>query len=110
MSSDITARVKTLRARFDHPVIDGDGHLIEPAPLFQHYLAKIGGKYLVDRYQHELREHPTGSRGNRETGDMRGAWWGVGNDAYEQVDYTILVSAHCQWSGPSNVVNPPPNR
>ena len=83
MSSDITTRVKTLRARFDHPVIDGDGHLIEPAPLFQHYLAKTGGKYLVDRYQHELREHPTGSRGNRETGDMRGAWWGVGNDAYD---------------------------
>ena len=23
----------------------------------------------------------------------------VGNDAYEQVHYTIFASAHCQWSG-----------
>src|ERR1700732_4654377 len=83
MSSDIAARVKSLRDRLGHPVIDGDGHLIEPTPLFQHYLQKTGGTDLVDRYQHELREHPTGSRGNRETGDMRGAWWGVVDDAYD---------------------------
>ena len=83
MSSEIAARVKALRAKLDHPVIDGDGHLVEPAPLFQNYLQKTGGKDLVDAYQRELREHPTGSRGNRETGDMRGAWWGVGNDAYD---------------------------
>jgi predicted TIM-barrel fold metal-dependent hydrolase len=83
MSNEIAVRVKALRAKLDHPVIDGDGHLIEPAPLFRHYLDKVGGTDLVHRYQHELRVHPTGSRGNRETGDMRGAWWGVGNDAYD---------------------------
>ena len=83
MPSEKAARVKSLRSRLDHPVIDGDGHLIEPAPLFHHYLEKVGGKDLVESYQRELREHPTGSRGNRETGDMRGAWWGVSNDAYD---------------------------
>ena len=83
MSNEVTARVKKLRAGLDHPIIDGDGHLIEPAPLFRHYLQKTGGMDLVHRYQHELRVHPTGSRGNRETGDMRGAWWGVSNDAYD---------------------------
>ncbi len=83
MSSEKAARVRDLRSRLDHPVIDADGHLIEPAPLFHHYLQKIGGKDLVESYQHELREHPTGSRGNRESGDMRGAWWGVSNDAYD---------------------------
>ncbi len=77
------SRVRALRSRLDHPVIDGDGHLIEPAPLFQQYLTRIGGKDLVDAYQRELREHPTGSRGNREAGEMRGAWWGVSNNAYD---------------------------
>src|SRR5712692_2688282 len=83
MDSDKRAKVRALRARLDHPVIDGDGHLIEPAPLFRLYLSKIGGNELVEHYQRELREHPTGSRGNRESGDMRGAWWGVSNNAYD---------------------------
>ncbi len=83
MDGEKVARVRALRARLDHPVIDGDGHLIEPAPLYQHYLRKLGGRDLVERYQRELSEHPTGSRGNRDTGDMRGAWWGVGNNAYD---------------------------
>jgi predicted TIM-barrel fold metal-dependent hydrolase len=82
MSSESLAKVKALRARLDHPVIDGDGHLVE-GPLFDHYLRKTGGAELVERYRRELRAHPTGSRGNRETGDMRGAWWGVTADAYD---------------------------
>ncbi len=83
MDSEKTRKVKALRARLDHPVIDGDGHLIESAPLFNEYLRRVGGAELVQRYHRELAEHPTGSRGNRDGGDMRGAWWGVGNDAYD---------------------------
>jgi predicted TIM-barrel fold metal-dependent hydrolase len=83
VDNDKVSRVRALRAKFDHPVIDGDGHLIEPAPLFNHYLQKIGGRQMVERYHRELKEHPTGSRGDRERGDMRGAWWGVGNNAYD---------------------------
>jgi hypothetical protein len=33
----------------------------------------------------------------------------VGNAAYEQVQYSIELIGHCQWAGPANVVNPPPN-
>jgi predicted TIM-barrel fold metal-dependent hydrolase len=89
MDADKLAKVRALRARFDHPVIDADGHLIEAAPLFHRYLEKIGGRSLLEAYRRELREHPTGSRGNRETGDMRGAWWGVTNDAYDLA--TVMV-------------------
>ncbi len=83
MQSDQTRNVKALRAKLDHPVVDADGHLIEPQPLFHHYLTKVGGARMADQYRAELREHPTGSRGNRDTGDMRGAWWGIGNNAYD---------------------------
>ncbi|MGH7863523.1 MAG: amidohydrolase family protein, partial [Candidatus Binataceae bacterium] len=83
MDADRASKVRALRARLNHPVIDGDGHLIESAPLYHHYLRRLGGNDLSERYLRELAEHPTASRGNRETGDMRGAWWGVGNDAYD---------------------------
>src|SRR5262249_58650801 len=83
MPTEITAQVKALRAKLDHPVIDGDGHLIEPAPLFHKYLQQVGGTALVDSYRRELSEHPTGSRGNRDDGDMSGAWWGTRDNAHE---------------------------
>jgi len=51
--------------------------------LFNDYLRQVGGDRLVERYHHELREHPTAARANRAQGEMRGAWWGVGNNAYE---------------------------
>ena len=83
MDNEKSHRVRALRAKLGHPVVDADGHLVEPAPLFNEYLVKTGGSELLERYNRELREHPTGSRGNRESGDMRGAWWGVVNDAYD---------------------------
>jgi len=83
VDSDQASKVKALRARLDHPVIDGDGHLIESAPLFNDYLRQVGGTEMVERYHRELREHPTATRANRDAGEMRGAWWGVGNNAYD---------------------------
>ena len=75
------ADVRKLRSKLDHPVVDGDGHLIESMPLFFRYLAKVGGPDMPDRYREELRQRPTGSTGDRERGEARGAWWGVTNDA-----------------------------
>ena len=58
MDSEQIRSVRALRAKLDHPVIDGDGHLIEAAPLFNDYLRQVGGDQLVERYHRELREHP----------------------------------------------------
>ena len=32
-----------------HPVIDGDGHWLEPIPIFLEYLNEVGGAKLVDQ-------------------------------------------------------------
>ncbi len=32
-----------------HPIIDGDGHWIEPIPVFLEYLAEVGGAKAVDQ-------------------------------------------------------------
>jgi predicted TIM-barrel fold metal-dependent hydrolase len=38
-----------IRARVDHPIIDGDSHIVEFTPVFNDYLKKVGGSEMVDR-------------------------------------------------------------
>ena len=35
-----------IRARIDHPVIDGDGHLVEFLPLVRDFMVELGGESL----------------------------------------------------------------
>ncbi|MGB2693839.1 MAG: amidohydrolase family protein [Dehalococcoidia bacterium] len=71
------ADVKKLRSKLDHPVVDGDGHIVESFPLFMRYLAKVGGDDMPERFVRELRERPIFSKGDRERGDPRMPWWGT---------------------------------
>ena len=40
-----------IRRELGHPVIDGDGHAIEVAPVLMDYIATVGGVGMVDRYK-----------------------------------------------------------
>jgi len=40
-----------IRDSLDHPIIDGDGHIVEILPLFLDYLRQVGGQALSDRYR-----------------------------------------------------------
>jgi predicted TIM-barrel fold metal-dependent hydrolase len=40
-----------IRAELDHPVVDGDGHAIEVAPVLLDYIDRVGGPAMVDRYK-----------------------------------------------------------
>ena len=71
------AEVRKLRSKLDHPVVDGDGHIIESMPLFMRYLAKVGGSELPERFVQEMRERPIFSSGDRDRGDPRMPWWGT---------------------------------
>ena len=50
--SDEVARI---RARLDHPVIDGDGHLLEFLPLVNDLVREVAGDAIADRYQRFMR-------------------------------------------------------
>src|ERR1019366_2007214 len=41
---------KDIRSQLDHPVVDGDGHVIEVTPVLLDYLDELGGAGVVDRY------------------------------------------------------------
>jgi predicted TIM-barrel fold metal-dependent hydrolase len=68
-----------VRKQLDHPVIDGDGHWLEPLPIFLDYLKKVGGPTLVERFKARdiergwyqmTREERLDKRPHRPT------WWG----------------------------------
>ena len=39
-----------IRARLDHPVIDGDGHIVESLPLLLDYIRRVAGGDVADRF------------------------------------------------------------
>jgi hypothetical protein len=42
-------RAAEIHAGLKHPVIDGDGHWLEPVSVFLEYLCDVGGAPSVDR-------------------------------------------------------------
>lgn len=68
-----------VRAHLDHPVIDGDGHWLEPVPIFLDYLRQVGGPSVVERFIHKAREAGWYEMRPHERMDHRihrPTWWG----------------------------------
>ncbi|MGH7932722.1 MAG: amidohydrolase family protein [Candidatus Binataceae bacterium] len=40
-----------IRARLSHPIIDSDGHQVEPHPIFFDYLNSVGGPSIAERFK-----------------------------------------------------------
>ena len=66
-----------LRAELGHPVIDCDGHIIEPAPLVAEFLRDLVPGHTVDRFLTERRAHPRDRA-------VQVAWWGPPTDAHDR--------------------------
>jgi predicted TIM-barrel fold metal-dependent hydrolase len=48
-------KVREIRERLDHPVIDSDGHLVELRPVAMEYISKAGGADMARRFAEEQR-------------------------------------------------------
>jgi predicted TIM-barrel fold metal-dependent hydrolase len=46
-----TTKAAQIRDALDHPIIDGDGHIVEILPVFLDYLRQAGGPSLAERYR-----------------------------------------------------------
>jgi hypothetical protein len=44
------SRSAAVRSRLDHPVIDADGHWLEPVPIFLDYLREVAGPSVAARF------------------------------------------------------------
>lgn len=84
MPLDINAgrpsRAERIRESLGHPVIDGDGHLVEYAPLFVAYLREIGGDKIADRFVEDRRQGGWYGLTPQQRLDRRvprPSWWGL---------------------------------
>jgi len=70
-----------IRAQLNHPVIDGDGHWLEPIPVFLDYLRDAGGPGAVDRIRALWRQNSEWYRTDwperKRQRLRRTIWWGV---------------------------------
>ncbi len=73
------SRSAAVRSRLDHPVIDGDGHWLEPIPIFLDYLRQVAGPAITERYVRLAKGSPWYEMTARERMDkrmQRDTWWG----------------------------------
>ena len=81
MAYEPGAELSAIRRRIDHPIIDGDGHIIEYLPLVRDILVEIGGPVLAERFDlvvdsGRLTQMLTPDQ-RRELALMRIPWWGI---------------------------------
>src|SRR2546422_11100844 len=73
------SRSAKVRKQLDHPVIDGDGHWLEPMPIFLDYLKQVGGPSLVEHFKSKDVERGWYGMTKAErldTRPFRPTWWG----------------------------------
>jgi predicted TIM-barrel fold metal-dependent hydrolase len=74
-----------IHRQLSHPVVDGDGHWLEPMPVFLEYLSEIGSPKMVDDYIKQRDErsgkwYAASPEERMRQRLMRPVWWGeVGN-------------------------------
>jgi predicted TIM-barrel fold metal-dependent hydrolase len=68
-----------VRACLDHPVIDGDGHWLEPVPIFLDYLRDVAGPSMVEDFTRQAKDEPWYAMTPQARFDARlkrPTWWG----------------------------------
>ena len=90
-----THRAAKIRASLGHPVIDGDGHWMEPIPVFLEYLGDVGGPKAVDEMRANWRRNTAWYRASpaeRQHRRLRRTiWWGVTSNTRDKA--TALLPA-----------------
>src|SRR6266700_1639952 len=88
-------RAAEIHAKLKHPVIDGDGHWMEPIPVFLEYLSEVGGPKSVDQMRALWRRNQAWYRATwpeRQHNRLRRTiWWGVTTNTYDKA--TSLLPA-----------------
>ncbi len=81
-----SSRSARVRKQLDHPVIDGDGHWLEPMPIFLDYLKQVGGPSLVEHFKSK---------------DVERGWYGMTRD--ERLDQRPFRPTW--WGEPANALD-----
>ncbi len=74
MTSTVASDVAEIKDRLGHPIVDGDGHLVESLPFFLGYVERLGGAAAPGRVLDAIRDLT--SDGDASRGDQRSTFWG----------------------------------
>jgi predicted TIM-barrel fold metal-dependent hydrolase len=84
MKTKQLSKSAAVRARLSHPIIDSDGHQVEPGPIFVDYLKDVGGVSMVERFKQATYDTsfsydwPELTAAERhEQRAMRPTWWAI---------------------------------
>ena len=81
-------RAAKIRSLLEHPVIDGDGHWLEPVPVFLEHLREIAGPAAVDRMRALWQRNNAWYRASPQERQhqrlRRGIWWGVTSNTLDK--------------------------
>ena len=88
-------RATEIHAGLKHPIIDVDGHWMEPIPVFLEYLSEVGGPGMIDRIRAHWHRKSIWYRSTVEERQhhrlRRLIWWGVTTQTYDKA--TALLPA-----------------
>ncbi len=88
-------RAAQIHDSLKHPVIDGDGHWLEPVPVFLEYLHETGGAQSVDRMRALWQRGHAWYRASWEerqrSRTRRSNWWGATSNTLDKA--TALLPA-----------------
>src|SRR3984893_9791101 len=79
MAYSKNSKSAAVRAKLGHPVIDGDGHWLEPIPIFLDFLRDAGGPSLVDKLIEKAQDprwYEMAPAERMERRPHRPTWWG----------------------------------
>ncbi len=90
-----------VRSQLKHPVVDSDGHWLELHPVYEDYLAEIGGAKATDQYRQAVKNAPGYGGGRLLTPEMRmtkrvrkQGWWTQPVNARDRAAYTLPKLMH----------------
>ena len=90
---EVKSKSAAVRERLSHPVVDGDGHIMEILPLLEDYILDTGGAKVLETYRARLR-HSYFDGSVARVGGPQG-WYGLSPD--ERRDKRVSRIAFWSW-------------
>ena len=98
MPFERSAEVDRIRKRLTHPVIDGDGHLVEYTPTVRDFIVEEAGESVAKGFDpivhgsEHMRATPFEAR--RQLGMSRTAWWGLAGNTLDRASAMLPRLLH----------------
>jgi predicted TIM-barrel fold metal-dependent hydrolase len=75
--NDNARKVAEIRRKLGHPILDGDGHILEFVPAFLDYIKQVGGPRIAERYLASLKSGGGHNFDGGRTGGAVAGWYGM---------------------------------